>query len=966
MSWFGRSTGGGGATTSAATPPSSTSSTSTTTPAGTSTSSISTARSHPQPPLARAPPAAQSTSLPGSWTAASSSSSSPSPLANGNPPTSKTHNNNNNNNTTTLLNGRRLSSTSSSSSSTASTAAAGLSPKAHMGSPTSLKNAQMHPPVLEDVPPDWTDWSRLRTLLWVAFLRLADSAAYVVVNGVILAAAVWVGVVGYLFVGPLMQVLAPWLSRPIQIRDPNPNTGSTLTQPVRLFLRSSVSASTPNFHDAYTDYITKRGALHQIGALLNKKKAEKTRPPFNPEIAKFFIQLSALVYENREVVAGQWGLKVETIELDSCAAFIFYSIQHGFVVVAMRGVSPFDLTEFLMNAMLQKVNPEEGVLPGQIHEAFYNLLSFSSNDNDSIVEIAGNESTNHGLDTSELSRIIQEVVIPQLQSSTPSIWFTGHSVGGALATLAVSHLIFVKSPLVTSSFIKGCYTFGSPKCGDSDFATEMANHCNAAQVVFYRLINADDIVTAMPVAGHSSGGLVNALRNAQPQSKRMKSYTDYKHLGIPVVLHYDGTCRVGADRDLDALIKNAVLWVGELPLFIKRILLGRTNLVSIGHHTFPFPFDHLPSEYEHTNTHQQQPPSGPENITTQADLLHWAVLHTATASEDAPRRTPEEIAELERKAKQLDPKWVDVILGKSDAVRMKEAMEVITDASKSVDDRLAAFDELELLVESLDNANDLRTLNLWKPIIGILASDPEPELRAFAAWVIGTAVQNNPRSQKDFYETDASIATLATTLATETDLDVLAKSVTLLSSLVRHNPLAKHILDSLSSFSSTSSSPFVRLLTLRAGPSSRPAIAKIQKRVVFLLANLIGKGEAPADARAALLDAAAAAGDGGWMPCVVAAVEDEVRGGGSGGGAKDAADADAGSDPDLLEKCLALVSVVATARPAALSPELRGRLANLVPAVQAKYLAPPAADDDDGPTLDAAVWEEFKRAATLG
>eukprot|EP00842_Homolaphlyctis_polyrhiza_P005549 jgi/Hompol1/5996/HPOL_000161-RA len=52
-----------------------------------------------------------------------------------------------------------------------------------------------------------------------------------------------------------------------------------------------------------------------------------------------------------------------------------------------------------------------------------------------------------------------------------------------------------------------------------------------------------------------------------------------------------------------------------------------------------------------------------------------------------------------------DPKWIEVLLGKEDAIRMRECVERITNDELSEDKRIEAFDELELLVESLDNAN---------------------------------------------------------------------------------------------------------------------------------------------------------------------------------------------------------------------------------------------------------------------
>jgi hsp70-interacting protein len=53
---------------------------------------------------------------------------------------------------------------------------------------------------------------------------------------------------------------------------------------------------------------------------------------------------------------------------------------------------------------------------------------------------------------------------------------------------------------------------------------------------------------------------------------------------------------------------------------------------------------------------------------------------------------------------------------------------------------------LELLVEQIDNATNLEVLKLWPPLLSLLSS-PDSELRRYAAWVTGTAVQNNPKAQ---------------------------------------------------------------------------------------------------------------------------------------------------------------------------------------------------------------------------
>jgi triacylglycerol lipase len=62
-----------------------------------------------------------------------------------------------------------------------------------------------------------------------------------------------------------------------------------------------------------------------------------------------------------------------------------------------------------------------------------------------------------------------------------STWFTGHSLGGAVAVLATS-AYKSKTPL---------YTFGCPKVGDADF-------CDKFTYIHYRLVNGNDIIPQLP------------------------------------------------------------------------------------------------------------------------------------------------------------------------------------------------------------------------------------------------------------------------------------------------------------------------------------------------------------------------------------------------------------------------------------------------------------------------------------
>ncbi|KKY39545.1 putative hsp70-like protein [Diaporthe ampelina] len=126
--------------------------------------------------------------------------------------------------------------------------------------------------------------------------------------------------------------------------------------------------------------------------------------------------------------------------------------------------------------------------------------------------------------------------------------------------------------------------------------------------------------------------------------------------------------------------------------------------------------------------------------------------------------------------------------GPSDADLMRQSMAVITatgDPEVTLEHRLTAFDNLEQLIESLDNANNLGPLGLWAPLLSSL-SDAEPDVRRYAAWVAGTAVQNNETSQERLLAMGGLPRLVALALAPAEREDVRRKAVYALSSATRN------------------------------------------------------------------------------------------------------------------------------------------------------------------------------------
>ena len=146
------------------------------------------------------------------------------------------------------------------------------------------------------------------------------------------------------------------------------------------------------------------------------------------------------------------------------------------------------------------------------------------------------------------------------ENSSRTFWFTGHSLGAALATLAADRY----------GSVRGLYTFGSPLVGDGAFANDFS-------VNTYRFVNNNDLVTKIPPVG-----------NYKNQNLPIGNYS---HVGQLKYISSDGHIRDNPsfwDRVMDSFKGN----FGNLVNSLGRLKEGWSWEIPVDHLT-----DHAPIFY---------------------------------------------------------------------------------------------------------------------------------------------------------------------------------------------------------------------------------------------------------------------------------------------------------------------------------------------------------------------------------
>lgn len=163
-------------------------------------------------------------------------------------------------------------------------------------------------------------------------------------------------------------------------------------------------------------------------------------------------------------------------------------------------------------------------------------------------------------------------------------------------------------------------------------------------------------------------------------------------------------------------------------------------------------------------------------------LLKWSI-----ANSDGTRQ-PRNLSEEDRKwfMEAMQAQTVDIVK------RMKEITLVMKTPEQELENQGVTptdiedmLDELQEHVESIDMANDLHTIGGLVPLLAYL-KNPRANIRAKAADVVTTIVQNNPKSQQLVMEANG-FEPLVSNFSSDPDVTARTKALGAISSLIRHN-----------------------------------------------------------------------------------------------------------------------------------------------------------------------------------
>lgn len=223
-----------------------------------------------------------------------------------------------------------------------------------------------------------------------------------------------------------------------------------------------------------------------------------------------------------EAIFTSAGLQSKFLKVDSTDCYIAW--QRDFVIVAFRGTEADEWEDMLTNAQIELVPWQSG----KVHCGFREAI---------------------------------DEIWPRLEaelttlSQGRAVWFCGHSLGAALATLAADRY----------AQTRGVCTFGCPRVGDHTFAAAFDAKLSNRSL---RYVNNHDIVTHVPIFGYKHVSVRRFIDAHGTISGNPPKFIHFfaELLGPPEHLLdiinglQDGTLRTAPNFLLDHMPKAYAIW----------------------------------------------------------------------------------------------------------------------------------------------------------------------------------------------------------------------------------------------------------------------------------------------------------------------------------------------------------------------------------------------------------------------
>ena len=172
-----------------------------------------------------------------------------------------------------------------------------------------------------------------------------------------------------------------------------------------------------------------------------------------------FAKFAKIAYKNKDEAfqSGKfWGFgKVNFFDIEGAQAYLFSNDTD--VIITCRGTQPGEMNDIFADLEVFKSDSVTGT---KIHQGF----------------------------KEEVDKIYDEVEEKVELQQGKKIWATGHSLGGAMATILAQRLEFAGGHDVDT-----LYTYGSPRAGGPRFRAWCDKHLN-----HQRFVNNNDVVPCVP------------------------------------------------------------------------------------------------------------------------------------------------------------------------------------------------------------------------------------------------------------------------------------------------------------------------------------------------------------------------------------------------------------------------------------------------------------------------------------